>query len=93
MIYMECVNGMTGIKIEEGNAPILLIKARKGLLCCSYFSIETANRIEDAMAVVSGVSDFNDMLEAEVEAVSDRAKELGVVPGMKGKDALNIMNR
>jgi len=93
MILMECVNGMTGIKIKAGNAPVLLIKAKNGFLGCSYFSVETANRIGDALAIVSGVSEFGDMLEAEVKSVSDKARELGIAIGMKGKDALNLMNR
>jgi uncharacterized protein YunC (DUF1805 family) len=93
MILMECINGMSGIKIEAGNAPILLIKAKNGFLGCSYFSVETANRIGDALAVVSGVSDFEDMLDAEVKTVSNKAREVGVKVGMKGKDALTLMNR
>ncbi len=96
MIHIEQidVNGrkMLGVRMQFGKAPILLIRASKGFLACAYFSTATADRVEDALAVVSGVSTFEDMLNAEVQAVSKKAEELGVKAGMEGKDALIVLD-
>ena len=77
-----------GVAIPTGNTFILVIKAEKGLLGCGYISLETAERVGDAVAIVSGVKNFDDMLAARVKSVSSAAAELGVEPGMSGRVAL-----
>lgn len=77
-----------GVAIPTGNTFILVIKAKNGLLGCGYISVETAERVGDAVAVVSGVKTLDDMLAAQVKSVSSAAAELGVAPGMTGRDAL-----
>ena len=77
-----------GYAIPSGNTFILVIKAKNGLLGCGYISLDTAERVGDAVAIVSGVKNFDDMLNAQVKSVSSAAVKLGVVPGMSGRDAL-----
>lgn len=77
-----------GYAIPSGNTFILVIKAKNGLLGCGYISLDTAERVGDAVAIVSGVKNFDDMLNAQVKSVSSAAAKLGVVPGMSGRDAL-----
>ena len=48
----------------------------------------TADKTGDALAIVSGVKNYDDMLKAEVKAVSAAAAALGVAAGMSGKEAL-----
>ena len=48
----------------------------------------TADKTGDAVAIVSGVKNYDDMLKAEVKAVSAAAAALGVAAGMSGKEAL-----
>ena len=67
---------------------ILLIKGNKGALGCGYINLAAAEKFGHALAIVSGVADYNDMLAAEVKAVSPSAAALGVTIGMSGKDAL-----
>jgi uncharacterized protein YunC (DUF1805 family) len=83
------VGGRTflGVRIELG-APLLLIKGEKGYLGCGYFSLDAANNIGDALAIVRGVSSFDDMLNSEVKEISEKARELGVKEGMNGREAL-----
>ena len=81
-----------GYAIPSGNTFILVIKAKNGLLGCGYISLETAERVGDAVAIVSGVKNFDDMLNAQVKSVSSAAAKLGVTPGMSGRDALMKMN-
>ncbi|MCQ2378757.1 MAG: DUF1805 domain-containing protein [Victivallaceae bacterium] len=77
-----------GFKIETPKGVILLLRAPHGMLGCGYFSVETADRIGDALAIVSGVKNFEDMLSSPVKSVSGAAVELGVAPGINGAQAL-----
>ena len=85
-------NRFDGYAIPSGNTFILVIKAKNGLLGCGYISLETAERVGDAVAIVSGVKNCDDMLNAQVKSVSSAAAKLGVEPGMSGRDALLKMN-
>ena len=67
---------------------ILLIKGTRGALGCGYINLAAAEKFGHALAVVSGVADYNEMLAAEVKAVSSAAAKLGITPGMTGKEAL-----
>ena len=77
-----------GFSIPASNSTILIIKARHGILGCGYLSLETAERVGDAMAIVSGVKSFDDMLDARIKAFSVAAAARGVVSGMSGREAL-----
>ena len=70
------------------NASLLIIRGSRGMLACGYISVETANKIGDVAAIVTGVKDFNDMLEKNVVAASNAAIALGIKPGMTGKETL-----
>ena len=67
---------------------ILLIKAARGALGCGYLNLEAAEKFGHPLAIVSGVATYEDMLNAEVKAVSSAASALGVSVGMSGKEAL-----
>ena len=78
-----------GLKVELPNSPpLLLMVGEKGFVMCGYLNMETAEKLQTAAAMVSGVKSFQDILEAEIKAATSRAKELGVNPGMKGQEAL-----
>ena len=81
-------NELDAITFATQNTKILVIRAAHGLLGCGYISVDTATKVGDALAVVSGVSGYADMLHASVKAVSPAAEALGVRPGMSGRDAL-----
>ncbi|HDJ84084.1 MAG TPA: DUF1805 domain-containing protein [Desulfurococcaceae archaeon] len=71
-----------------GNAPLILVKADKGYIMCGYLNIEIAEKLGDAAATVTGVSSIEELLEKNVKAVTSKAKNLGIEPGMKGREAL-----
>jgi len=79
-----------GLRVElpESTAPLLMIIARLGFVCCGFLNIEAAEKLNVAAAMVSGVKSFDDVLNAEVKAATSKAKALGVRVGVKGKDAL-----
>jgi uncharacterized protein YunC (DUF1805 family) len=77
-----------GIKIPTQNSAILVIKAKNGFLGCGYINVEAADKLGDAVAIVTGVKDFHDMLNAKVIKISKRAEGLGIKKGISGKQAL-----
>ena len=81
-------NNLDAITFSTQNTKILAIRAAHGLLGCGYISADTAAKVGDALAVVSGVANYDDMLNSTVKAVSPAAETLGVRPGMTGRDAL-----
>jgi uncharacterized protein YunC (DUF1805 family) len=87
-----------GIAFEAVHVPtaktnVLLIKAAGGFLGCGYFDVNVANRVGDAAAIVTGVKTVEQMLEAVVVRLSERAKECGVREGMTGREALLLLHR
>jgi uncharacterized protein YunC (DUF1805 family) len=80
-----------GIKIEINVAPLLVIKTGKGFVMCGYLNIEAAEKMGDVAAKVSGVRNFEDVLNAKVNALTSKAKDLGVKEGMTGREALEMM--
>lgn len=52
--------------------------------------METCDKTGEACGIVTGLKTHDDMLNAEVKAVSREAEKLGVRVGMKGKEALEI---
>jgi len=77
-----------GWRVALPHSTLIFIAGQKGVLGCGFFKLETANKIGEALAVVTGVKTFDDMLKKEVIAVSDAAMTLGVKVGMTGKEAL-----
>lgn len=71
-----------GIKSTiPGGPPLLLIKGEKGLVMCGYLDVDVAERVGLAAAIVTGVSSFEDVLNAEIKVTTSKAKELGLEPG------------
>ena len=68
--------------------PLLVISGSKGVLGCGYLNVATFYKLDEAGAIVTGVGSFDDMLDAEIIAVSQAAEGLGVTVGMKGREAL-----
>ena len=71
MIYMEKLDiegkGVLGLKVElPSSPPLLLIVGNKGFIMCGYLNIEVAEKLQVAAAIVSGVKNFDDVLNAEI---------------------------
>lgn len=55
-----------GIRIPTEHGTILLIQGSRSNLGCGYFSMAPADFLGDRFAVVTGVKNFDDMLNAKV---------------------------
>ena len=73
----------------RGGPNLLLIKGEEGFIMCGYLSSDVAERVGLAAAIVSGVSTFEDVLNAEIKFSTSKAKELGVEPGMVVKEVIS----
>lgn len=91
MIEISKINNCIGIKVEIGNANLLIIKGKNGFIMCGYLDMNTANKLNDVACIVRGVKNFDDVLNAEIVDVSEKAKEKGIKIGMKGKDVLKFI--
>ena len=81
-----------GLRVDlPDSPPLLLLIAEKGFVMCGFLNVEAAERLGVAAAMVSGVKSFDDVLEAQVKAVTSKAKSFGVEVGMKGAEALKRM--
>lgn len=81
----------TGLRFALQNAPLILVKADKGFVMCGYLNMGVADRLGDVACKVSGVSDFDALLKAEIIELTSSAQEVGIQIGMKSKDALEKM--
>ena len=81
----------SGTTVELLQGKLLIIQGKVGMLGCGYFNLAVADKLGSAMAIVSGVKCYDDMLAAVVAGVSAKAAEAGVKVGMSGKEALLIM--
>jgi uncharacterized protein YunC (DUF1805 family) len=82
-----------GIRIPTEHGTILLIQGKRANLGCGYFSMAPADFLGDRFAVVTGVKNYDDMLNAKVVALSSAAIASGAEPGMTGKEVLLIMEK
>ena len=84
---------LDAIMFATQHTKILVIRAARGMLGCGYISTETATKVGDALAIVSGVANYDDMLQAAVKAVSPAAEALGIRPGMTGAEVDAVARR
>ena len=81
-----------GLRVElPDSPPLLMIIGQTGFVGCGFINIDAAEKLNVAAATVTGVKTFNDVLNAEVKAVTSKAQTKGVRVGMKGKEAVKLL--
>ncbi len=81
------------LKHEIGNMPLIVIKAKNGYVACSYIDKETAEKVGDIAAFVTGVRDLGDLKKAKIRFATSWAEDLGIREGMSVKKALELMDK
>lgn len=79
-----------GYRIELA-APLLVLKAPLGILACGYLNVATMNRLGEVGAIVTGVRNYEDMLQAQVLSVSEAGARLGITTEHTGREALALL--
>ena len=78
-----------GVRVDlPESPPLVLIMAERGFVMCGFLNTEAAEKLGVCAAMVSGVKTFDDVLNAQVKAVTSKAKTLGVDLGITGAEAL-----
>ena len=81
-----------GLKVElKGLPPLVLIEGDKGFVMCGYLNIDAAESLGATAAVVSGVSSWDDVLNAQIKTATTKAKALGLEPGKIVKDVIGAL--
>ena len=81
-----------GLRVDlPDSPPLLLIVGRTGFVMCGFLNIDVAEKVNVTAAMVSGVKTFDDVLEAEIKAVTSKAQMNGIKVGMKGKEAVKLL--
>jgi uncharacterized protein YunC (DUF1805 family) len=80
------------LKEDIGNVPLIIVKAKKGYIACSYIDKATAEKVGDIAAFVSGVKSLDDLKKAKIRETTSWAEDLGIREGMSVKKALELMD-
>ena len=80
------------LRTEMGNLPLIVVKAKRGYIACSYIDKQTAEKVGDIAAFVSGVKNLDDLKKAKIREATTWAEDLGIREGMSVKKALEIMD-
>ncbi|MEM2963628.1 MAG: DUF1805 domain-containing protein [Candidatus Anstonellales archaeon] len=81
-----------GIRLQLGNVPLIIIKAKHGYVACSYIDKETAEKLGDIACFVSGVKSYEDILRAKIRSATQWAEDIGIREGMSVKKALELID-
>ena len=82
----------TGLRVElPDSPPLVAIIGNGGFVMCGFLNIEAAEKLNVTAAMVSGVKTFEDVLRAEIRAVTSKAKMKGITVGMKGEEAIRLL--
>lgn len=81
-----------GIRQEIGNLTLIVVRAKRGYIACSYVNKETAEKVGDVAAFVSGVRNYSDFFNAKVKQTTTWADDLGIREGMSVRKALELMD-
>ncbi|MFH2107017.1 MAG: DUF1805 domain-containing protein [Candidatus Micrarchaeota archaeon] len=80
------------LKGNLGNLPLIVVKAKNGYIACSYIDKDTAEKVGDVAAFVSGVKNIDDFMKAKIRETTTWAEDLGIREGMSVKKALELMD-
>lgn len=79
------------VKIGMNNAPLVLLKGKVGYVMCGYLNMDAAEKLGDVAVRVTGVSDLESVLGANVASVTSKAAELGVKQGQRVSEILSML--
>ena len=79
-----------GIKVmkDEKRPLVVLIKAEKGFIVCSNFSMKALEEKGVVAARIAGINSIETALETNIVEITSKAKEIGLKEGIPVKEAL-----
>jgi uncharacterized protein YunC (DUF1805 family) len=84
-----------GVEVSLPKTTLISVSTTKGYIMCGALDISLLNeKLKDRNIIAGravGVKTIEQLMEAPLESVTFEAEALGIVPGMKGRDALKLM--
>ena len=80
-----------GYEVSLGPVNLVMVVTDVGLIGCGALDILGLDKFNIPAARVSGVSTVDDVLAAELNLVNGAATEKGILPGMTGREALELL--
>ena len=84
-----------GVLVQLPKTSLLVITGQEGYIMCGALDIALLNeRLKERKIIAGravGVRTFEELLNAPLESVTDEARKRGVIPGMIGRDAIQLM--
>ena len=84
-----------GVLVQLPKTTLLMISGEEGYIMCGALDIGLLNERLNERRIIAGravgVRTFEELLNAPLESVTDEAKNRGIIPGMIGKDAIQLM--
>lgn len=85
----------TGVRVELPRTRLISISTGKGYIMCGALDVALLDGKLGDRGIVAGralgVRSFDDLLARPLESVTRAARELGIEPGMTGRQALERM--
>ncbi|WJH34836.1 DUF1805 domain-containing protein [Paenibacillus aurantius] len=96
MIPVEVDGGTAiGVEVKLPKTTLLSVSTEKGYIMCGALDVGLLNEKLKERGIIAGravgVRTLEELLDAPLESVTTAAEALGIVPGMKGMDALARM--
>lgn len=86
---------LVGVEVKLPKTTLLSISTDKGYIMCGALDIGLLNeKLADRQIIAAravGVRTIAQLLAAPMESVTIEAEKLGIVPGMSGAEALQLM--
>ena len=88
-----CAIGISN-RWQKGQYCVILTEA--GLVGCGIYDVKTAGEFGQAVAIARGTPQNplvnpEDLLDAKIVDATPQAKELGIHPGMTGREAVELL--
>jgi uncharacterized protein YunC (DUF1805 family) len=84
-----------GVEVSLPKTTLISISTTKGYIMCGALDVSLLNeKLKDRNIIAGravGVKTIEQLMEAPLESVTFEAEALGIVPGMKGREALQLM--
>lgn len=66
-----------------------------GYIMCGVLNVPAMDLLHADREIIAGrvirVKSYDDMLKAKIESITNKGLEIGIIPGMKGEEALKKM--
>ena len=84
-----------GVFVQLPKTSLLAISGQEGYIMCGALDVALLNEKLKERQIIAGravgVRTLEELLNAPLESVTDEAKKRGIIPGMIGRDALQLM--